>query len=221
VVAELKGFPGMPAGAPLLVAGTRALERVMATQGVTLEDLQPQYELWVKGSPAPVVRALRQAEIFPSTVITAAHVADTPGFLALSWLFGYLEALGALAGLLALVALVLYVESRQRAREVSYALAVRMGLTRAAHLLSVAVELTAMLLGAFAIGSVLAAAGSFAVHGKVDPLPQFPPGALFRLPGGLLVILAAGVVVSAAGAAWIVQRRADRANVAEVMRLAG
>src|SRR5205814_4694940 len=145
----------------------------------------------------------------------------TPGFLALSWLFGYLEALGALAGLLALVALVLYVESRQRAREVSYALAVRMGLSRAAHLLSVAVELAAMLLGAFAIGAVLAAAGSFTVHGKVDPLPQFPPGALFRLPGGLLAILAGAVVVSAAGAAWIVQRRAHRANGPAVMRLAG
>ncbi len=221
VVAELKGFPGMPAGAPLVVAGTRALQRVLATEGLILDDLQPQYELWVKGSPAPVVQALRRAGIFPATGITAAHVAATPGFLALSWLFGYLEALGALAGLLALVALVLYVESRQRAREVSYALAVRMGLTRGAHLLSVAVELAAMLLGAFVIGAVLAAAGSFTVHGKVDPLPQFPPGALFRLPGGLLAVLAGAVVVSAAGAAWIVQRRADRANVAEVMRLAG
>src|SRR6266581_238 len=221
VVAELKGFPGMPAGAPLVVAGTRALQRVLATEGLILDDLQPQYELWVKGSPAPVVQALRRAGIFPATGITAAHVAATPGFLALSWLFGYLEALGALAGLLALVALVLYVESRQRAREVSYALAVRMGLTRGAHLLSVAVELAAMLLGAFVIGAVLAAAGSFTVHGTVDPLPQFPPGALFRLPGGLLAVLAGAVVVSAAGAAWIVQRRADRANVAEVMRLAG
>jgi putative ABC transport system permease protein len=221
VVGELNGFPGMPAGAPLVVAGTRALERVVAKQGLILDDLQPQYELWVRGSVAPVVRALRQDGIYPATVITAAHVAETPGFLALSWLFGYLEALGALAGLLALVALVLYVESRQRAREVSYALAVRMGLTRAAHLLSVALELLAMLLGAFAIGAVLAAAGSFTVHGKVDPLPQFPPGALFRLPRGLLAILAAAVVVSAAGAALIVQRRADRANVAEVMRLAG
>jgi len=221
VAAEITGFPGMPAGAPLVVASTPVLGRIVAAQGLTIEDLQPSYELWLKGSPGPVVRTLRGAGIFPASVITAEHVAATPGFLALSWLFGYLESLGALAGLLALVALVLYVESRQRAREVSYALAVRMGLTRAAHLLSVAAELTAMLFGAFAIGGAAAAAGSFTVHRKVDPLPQFPPAALYRLPGLLFGVLAAAVVVFSAGAALLVQRRADRANVAEVMRLAG
>ena len=221
VVARVSGFPGMPSSGPLVVASTGVLARAAERQGLTLEDFQPTYLLWVKGSPEPVLRALREAKIFPASIVTAAHVAATPGFLALSWLFGYLEALGALAGLLALVALVLYLESRQRAREVSYALAVRMGLRRRAHWLSVTVELGAMLLGAFAIGAVLAAAGSFTVHGKVDPLPQFPPGAVFRLPGVLLGAVALAVVVFSVVAAWLVQRRADRANVAEVMRLAG
>jgi putative ABC transport system permease protein len=147
-------------------------------------------------------------------------VARTPAFLSLSWLFGFLESLGIMTGLLALVALLMYVESRQRTREVSYSLATRMGLSSRDHRRSVTIEIGAMLGTAFAIGGVLALVGAFVVYRKLDPLPDLPPAALYRIPG-LLVLAVAGVVAAFSwAAASIVQRRADRADVAEVMRLA-
>lgn len=221
VVAETSGFPGMPPDIPLVVAAREVFLEAIGSRGLSLVDLNAVHQLWVRGDPDPVIEALAAAPIFPSAVLTADAVANTPRFLALSWLFAFLEALGVLAGLLALVALVLYVESRQRTREVSYVLSSRMGLSRAAHWVSVSIELGAMLLVSFAMGTVLAAAAAFVVHQDVDPLPQQPPAALFRVPVALFGLVAAALAVFALAAAWVVQRRADRANVAEVMRLAG
>ncbi|MGQ0670662.1 MAG: FtsX-like permease family protein [Actinomycetota bacterium] len=221
VVAETSGFPGMLPDTPLVVAAREAFLEAIGSRGLSLVDLNAVHQLWVRGDPEPVIQALAAAPIFPSAVLTADAVANTPRFLALSWLFGFLEALGVLAGLLALVALVLYVESRQRTREVSYVLSSRMGLSRAAHWVSVSIELGAMLLVSFAMGAVLAAAAAFVVHQDVDPLPQQPPAALFRVPAALFGLVAAALAAFALATAWVVQRRADRANVAEVMRLAG
>jgi len=78
-----------------------------------------------------------------------------------------------------------------------------------------------MLAAAFVIGSVFATAAAAIVHGKVDPLPTLPPGPLFHLPIATLVTVAAAVLVLAWLGAMRVQRRADRANVGELLRRAG
>src|SRR5207249_5973680 len=115
----------------------------------------------------------------------AVTIESTPAFLALRWTFGFLEALGVLAGAVALIGLLLYLAARQGSREVSYALASRMGLSRRAHRLSVAIELGGMLLAAFVVGAVLAAVAALIVYQRTDLLPQVPPGPLFRLPVAL------------------------------------
>ena len=146
---------------------------------------------------------------------------ETPGFLALSWVFGFLEALGVLAGLVSLVALVLYLQARQRSREVSYALSRRMGMRKRSNFLSVAIELSGMLLASFAIGAGLAVAAAFLLYRKADPMPEIPPDPLLRLPVGMFLVTLGVLAIAAIVAAWRVQRSAERANVAEVMRLAG
>jgi putative ABC transport system permease protein len=221
VVGTAEGFPGMVGGSALVVASADVLNGALEKKNYTLDDFGPTYQIWVRGPTAPVIEALRRQGVIPSLVQTAAEVEGSPGFLALRWTFGFLEALGVLAGLVALVGLVLYLAARQGAREVSYALAKRMGLSRGSHRTSVALELGAMLAAAFVLGSILATVAAALIYGKVDLLPQIPPGPLLEVPRALFGLIAGTLVVFAWVGAWGVQRKADRANIAEVMRLAG
>src|SRR5439155_7926592 len=153
--------------------------------------------------------------------VTAAAVQQDPSFLSLSWALGFLQALGIMTGLIVLGGMLLYLEARQRAREVSYALAKRMGLTAGTHRRSVTLELGTMLgLGA-ALGAVLAWFAARMVTGRIDALPQIPPPPLFRTPLALLALTALALGLSAWIGAWRVQRTTERARVAEVMRIAG
>jgi putative ABC transport system permease protein len=145
----------------------------------------------------------------------------TPAFLAVSWTFRLLTALGALAGTVALAGLVLYAQARQRGRVVAYALSRRMGLSRAAHRRSVLWELSGMLVFAFLLGTGLAVVASAVAYRSLDPMPQLPPGPALELPGAVLGASLLGILLAAVAGAFLVQRAADRANVAEVMRLAG
>jgi putative ABC transport system permease protein len=218
-VGSATAFPGMSrADRPLLVVSAERLSLWAGTAGVRLAT---GHEVWSREDPAAVVAVLREAGTVPEATRTAATVMRTPAFLAVSWTFGMLQALGTLAGLVALVGLVLYVQARQRGRLVAYALARRMGLTRGAHLRSVALELAAMLLFSFALGVALALVTSSLVYRRLDPMPELPPGLHLVLPGAALGLTLLGVTVAAVAGALLVQRGADRANVAEVMRLAG
>jgi putative ABC transport system permease protein len=145
----------------------------------------------------------------------------TPAFQAQAWTFRLLSALGVLAGTVALVGLVLYAQARQRGRVVAYALTRRMGLSRAAHRRSVLWELAGLLGFAFLLGAGLAVVAAAAVLRRLDPMPQLPPGLRLELSEAVLAATLAGVLLAALAGAVLVQRAADRANVAEVMRLAG
>jgi len=148
-------------------------------------------------------------------------VMRTPAFLAVSWTFRLLSALGALAGVVALVGLVLYAQARQHGRVVAYALTRRMGLSRAAHRRSVLWELASLLGFAFLLGTGLAVVTSAVVYRRLDPMPELPPGPTLELPVVVLGAGLLGVLLAATAGAFLVQRAADQANVAEVMRLAG
>jgi len=216
VVRDVDAFPGLVAGVPMVVTTRPALDamKVSALNVFTIR------QVWVDGDPAPVTLALTRAGLAPTTVVTASHVAQTPGFLSLSWTFGFLQALGVLAGVVALVGLLLYLQARQASREVSYALARRMGLSRRSHRQSVLLELAAMLLSAFVVGAALATAAAFLTYPKLDVLPDIPPAPFLQVPVVLFAAVGAALAAFAWIAAWGVQVRADRANVAEVMRFA-
>ncbi|HEV2756183.1 MAG TPA: FtsX-like permease family protein [Actinomycetota bacterium] len=219
-VAEARAFPGMYVDRPLLVVETAALEEAFAAQDQPLPGLHTTRELWVDGPPDEVVAALDEAGVGVARTVSAAQTERSPAYLSLSWTFGYLEALGVMAGTLALVGLVLYAQARARSRQLSYALTLRMGLSRRAHRLSVAGELAALLAAAFVTGTALAWIAARLVYDDLDPLPQFAPGPILSVPIALLAAVA-GVLAAAAwlGAARL-QRGADRVSVAEVMRLA-
>jgi putative ABC transport system permease protein len=218
VVATARAFPGMTStDRPLLVVSAARLDAIAWREGFVVGS---RTEIWARDDPAVAMAALRRAGVAPETVTTAADVMRTPAFLAVSWTFRLLEALGGLAGVVALAGLVLYVQARQRGRVVAYALTRRMGLSRAAHRRSVLCELAGMLLFALALGAGLAVVAAGVVYRSLDPMPELPPAPGLALPGALLGATLVGVLLAAAAGAFLVQRAADRAKVAEVMRLA-
>jgi putative ABC transport system permease protein len=146
-------------------------------------------------------------------------VFDVANFLGVSWTFGYLSALAALVGLVAIGGLLLYLETRQRTRTASYALGKRMGLTRATHLRSLLAELGVLLGLAWMIGAGLAWAAVLLVYHRLDIDPTRPPTPLLTVPVLALAGSAVAVAVVVVLASLYAQRSADRADVSEVLRL--
>jgi hypothetical protein len=152
--------------------------------------------------------------------LTAQELRDTPSYLSLTWTFGLMKALGLLIGFVALLGALLYLQTRQRERQVSYALSRRMGLGRASHRAAVGMELSAMLSIAVLAGVTLALLAAIAMHDRIQLFADADAVPLLRVP---ILLVAAGVTVLIAFAwasAWLVQRSADRMDVAQVMRLA-
>jgi putative ABC transport system permease protein len=221
VVGSARAFPGMGQGRPTLVADRVALERaVSVATGRSVPEAGGAHELWARGDPGTVLRSLRRSGLPVAGAVSVERVRSSPSFLAVTWVFGLLTALGLMAGLVALAGLLLYLQARQRSREVAYALSSRMGLSRAAHRRSIALELGGMLGSSFVVGVALALVAARLVNARLDLLPQIPPGPVLRFPWLLLLAAAGVLVLVAAAGAWLVQRAADRADVAEVMRLA-
>jgi hypothetical protein len=177
-------------------------------------------ELWARGEPERLVGFLEAQGIGAAEVSTIAEVRDRPSMRSIGWALDYLQALGVLAGVLALAATLLYLQERQQAREVSYALASRMGLDRAAHRNAVALELAGMLVTALAVGGTLALAAARLVIPSLDPLPDVPPPPEMALPGAMLLTVALAVGLVCWAGAWMIQGVADRARVGEVLRVA-
>ena len=218
-VATARAFPGMTStDRNLLVVSSAGFD---AAAGRKRDQASWRTELWARGDPGAALAALRRAGQAPVAVTTAAGQMRTAVFVAQAWTFRLLSALGVLAGMVALVGLVLYAQARQRGRVIAYALTRRMGLSRAAHRRSVLWELAGLLGFAFLLGAGLAVVAAAAVLPRLDPMPELPPGLGLELPGLVLGATLACVLLAALAGAVLVQRAADRAKVAEVMRLAG
>ncbi len=215
VIARPIAFPGQQnAFADLVIVDAARLGRV--DPFVVNFD-----ELWSTRSAAATQSAMTAQHARPFVTFTPHGVVDATNYLAVTWTFGYLQALAALVGLIAVGGLLLYLATRQRSRTASYAMGRRMGLTRRAHLRSLVVELGALLGVAWLLGAGLAVAVVLLVYGRLDVDPSRRPPPLLTVPVVVFVASAAAVVVVALLAAISAQRSADRADIAEVMRLDG
>jgi putative ABC transport system permease protein len=210
VVDRVRTFPGERAN-PLLVMDRRALSAYRVSA---------EYRLWARGDLADVQAAAQRAGIATGIASSATDVLDASSFLAISWTFGFLQSFGVLIGLITVGGLLLYLETRQRARKVTYVLIRRMGLSRAAHRLSVFTEVGATLVGGCVAGMVLSLLAARLVYARLDALPTVQPPPLLRTPVLALAATGAAVLLAAWLGAWTAQRSADRTNAAEVLRLA-
>jgi putative ABC transport system permease protein len=207
-------WPGRRLPQPTVVVSAAGLGRVDPHAG-TLN------ELWTTKSATDAEKALRAqgGRLFDSS--DQSTVFSVANFLGISWTFGYLSALAALVGLVALGGLLLYLETRQRTRIASYALGRRMGLTRGAHLRSLLAELGTLLFAAYAVGAVLAWLAVLVIYRRLDVDSKRPPTPLLTAPTTAFLGTALAAAVVAVLAALYAQRSADRANPSEVLRLGG
>jgi putative ABC transport system permease protein len=213
-------FPGMVGERTTIVISAADLVARIEDAGGSLAGLFPSFQVWSDGTGAALERALEAGDQPAFAFQTARELRDTPSYLALTWTFGLMKALGILIGVVALLGTLLYLQTRQKERQVSYALSRRMGLARSSHRAAVAMELAAMLIVAVLVGASLAVIAAITTHDQVQIFSDRGVVPLLRFPVLLMVAATAALLAFAWLSAWLVQRAADRLDVAQVMRLA-
>jgi ABC-type antimicrobial peptide transport system permease subunit len=114
----------------------------------------------------------------------------------------------------------MYLQTRQSEQQVSYALSARMGLRRAAHRASVGIEMTALLGASALLGLFLAVVVVLPTNDHIQVFSDPGSVTLLQIPAAVLAVAVGTAVAAGWVAAWFVQRQADRADIAKVMRLA-
>ena len=220
VIARVKSFPGMTAGTPLVVLSRTALN-AFAQRTKLYDPLgEPQTFIWAKGPPATLAAALEAAPIRAYYVTTVDAFRQDPDVLLATKTFSYMRLIALAAGVLVFVALLLYLQARQRSQAVASALAVRMGLRRATEIGSLALELAAIALVAAIVGGVVAIAAAGPITRHIDPLPTDAPPPSLVIPVGAILGSAIALVVVGIAAAALSSRLARRTNMSEALRVA-
>ncbi len=206
VVGRVAAFPGMTSN-PLVVvsagalnAASHALRTANPLIGTAVSSI------WAKGPPAAVVKALEAPGLDVSYVNSIDTFRKDPQVLLATRTYSYMRTVGLAAALIALAGLMLYLQARQHSQRIASALARRMGLSTRAEILSLSLELGAILLVSAAVGVGVAAAAAAPVVEHIDVLPQFPPAPITVIPVTVAVLLVAVLVVVAVAAAAVTCR---------------
>jgi putative ABC transport system permease protein len=220
VVGTAEVFPGSRRDRPLVVISREAL-----VSAIEQADRSPgvlRYLLWVSGEEAETVGdVLRSESIGFSYTLPASRTLDLLKFQAVVWTFDFLELYAALAGLIAIGAILLYADTRQRSRNLAYALARRMGLTRADHIRASFLETAIPVISGVALGAATALVTARTVYAALDPVPETPPGPRWVPAIELIVVTAIGALLVAWATSRISQRAADTADTSELLRHGG
>jgi hypothetical protein len=218
VAARVEAFAGQAPTRPLVVAALPVAARLAPADADDELEVAGWWrqEVWAAGPDAG--ERLVAAGADPTTVRSSADAAARPRLVVVTWALGALQAFAGLATGLALVGVLLFVASRQRATQVSYALARRMGLAPSSHRAALGMEVLVLLTTALVVAGVLGLVATALVAGTLDPLPDLPPAPRLAWPGGALLLLAGTLLAAGLVGASLLQRSADRVDVAEVLR---
>jgi putative ABC transport system permease protein len=219
VESSVSSFPGARGDRPLIVVGKEAYASFMAEADLPSAQDGTLPQLWVAGlTDEEVERALSEADIGFAFTTTIDEVLDLTKFQVIIWTFDFLELYAALAGIIVVGAILLYADTRQRARNLSYALAMRMGLTRKEHLRAGLIEIGGLVVAGALVGSLTANLAARTIFRSLDALPATPPSPLWVGTIDLITIL----VLLSVGVGWLAsaaaQRTADNADVSELLR---
>ena len=214
VVKRMPVFPGLRAGAfPMVVVDRTALDKVDPI-------FDRNNQIWTsEADNVPVRNVLDRLGYNVLDELSPQIVINTTGLLPLTWIFSYLRALAIMIGLVAIVGLVFSLAARTRRRTVSYVLSRRMGLTRAAHVRSLALELVLVVGLGYLAGVGVGSAAFRLILDSLDMYPSLPPPASFEAPTSTWALTAAVWVAVIIAATAAVQVLADRAKPAEILRL--
>ncbi len=220
IVGRADAFPGMTSLRPLVVVDARNLLEGFAGVPNPLTGSNASDEFWIRGRPAAVRAALPQLGFVPELILTADEVKDIPYIAAVIETFLVMNGLGLLAALLVFAAMLMYLQTRQRAEIVSYGLSLRMGMRSSRHLLAIATEVGAMLVIAYVVGGVLAIVAARLTIPLLDPIEAVPPEPLNVVPVITVALAAPVLLLVAIFGGWLTERRARAADLGQVMRLA-
>ncbi len=192
VVARAEAFPD-EGSVPLLVVSTATLSST-APAAVRFSTER----VWVDGPPQPLLNQLRAAGVEIRSTTTSQQVSAAPVLEAVLQTLSALRVLGLLAGVLALVGLLVYVDVRARRRRLAAVLTRRMGLRTRTEWASGWIEVGAVAGTGVVLGVLSGGALVRVVARLLDPLPLSPPRPSVVQPTGLAWSLVAGAVVAAA-----------------------
>ena len=217
VIGELDTFPGTRRNRPLLI-----VDRDRFTDLFVGEDgrlVGSRYLMWTLDRTEEEVEfEMKTASIGFAFTTAATTTLDQLRFAALIWTFDFLEIYSYLAGLIAIGAVLLYVDTRQRARNLSYALARRMGLTRREHMGAGLIEIGSLtLLGVFTgiLAGRIPARQLYRILDAVEETPP-PPRWVGAMDLVIISLIVAGLV--SVVATILAQRTADGADTSELLR---
>jgi putative ABC transport system permease protein len=217
VVGELEAFPGGRGARPLVIVDRQRYFEVMADEDGRIGG--SRLLMWTNDrSEAEVEAAMAKAGINYAFTVDADTTLDQLKFAAVVWTFDFLEIYAALAGLIAVGGVLLYVDTRQRHRNLSYALARRMGLRRSEHLQAGMIEMGSMTLVGVVAGLVAARIAAGSLYRALDAVPETPPGPRWIGAIDLSLLVVAIALAVATIAAILAQRTADGADTSELLR---
>lgn len=227
VVDNLNAFPGMGERPATIIVNARHLFPLIGPADPTLPPelgsvtpAQPAFraELWSAVGAEHLRAFMLSRGLPPGDVRSRAEILGRPQLLAQTWSLTYLVVLGGSVGLLAIAALSAFIESRRRQRQIAFALAHRMGLTRLSDALATAIELLTLLAMAFITGALSALSAAWIAIGRLDPLPDTPPPPQIVWPASALSLAAVAAGAISVLAIAVLQWRARRSSTAEVLR---
>jgi putative ABC transport system permease protein len=217
VVGTARSFPGQLGRTPMFVVEKDALEELAG--GMAGATGGRRDEVWARGAPAAIERVLNEHDVLYFSTNSVAEALEAPSLQSLLWSLGLLQTLGIAAGVISVAGLVLYLQARERATTVVRALTRRMRLSSRGYRTMLILEVGGLLGTAFVLGAGLGLGVSILLLDRFDLNPSLPPSQLVQMPVVPLVITAVVIAGTAMVSASRMQRRADRANVAELMRV--
>jgi hypothetical protein len=220
VVGRASAFPGVSSDDPVLVVDAESLESRVGAGGNPLDRPSARTEYWIAGPTDEALASVGELEAFSLGTLTAEEVKDVPFIAAAIDTFAMLNVLGLGAALLVIGVLVVYLQARQRARAVSNVLSTRMGMREGQARAALILELTAMLLAAFALGASMGVVAGRLIAPLLDPLQTIPPEPLFDAPIAVVLWTLVGLLVVSVVGGWFVHRRAAEVDLGEVLRVA-
>jgi FtsX-like permease family len=219
IVGRAETFPGARINRPILIVENGPFDDYVSGLDLANGFDGTDKFLWTKnGNVEQVEQLLNQAGIGFSFTTSLEEALDLTKFQVLIWTFDFLELYAALAGVIVVGAIMLYADTRQRQRNLSYALAVRMGLTRGEHLRAGFLEFGGVIFFGGAVGALAAFVSASSIYAALDALPNTPPPPDWVGVWDLAIVL--GLLALAVGlvAAFVAQRTADNADVSELLR---
>jgi putative ABC transport system permease protein len=220
VVGSISAFPGSVLDRPLLIVDRSRLQELLAPEEDRIRGAD--YMIWSRGlDEAEIDGILADSEMGFAFTIAADTTLDQLKFAVIVWTFEFLRLYAALAGLIVIASVLIYSDTRQRARNLSYALARRMGLTRRDHAVAGLIEVGALTMVGALAGIAVGGWAARDLYRALDPLPETPPAPQWVGTTDLSLIVLGLVVVLAAVSAWMTQRTADNADVSELLRHGG